>query len=96
MPASDVGAAQAELTLANHNSQKTFTVWVEDLAYGGQPRTVKVEPNGTASVKLDFGASSGWHDVRVQVQDFPNFEQRFAGRIETGRESISDPVMGKA
>jgi len=33
--------------------------------------------------------SYGWYDLTVTA---PGFEQRFAGRIETGRHSISDPA----
>jgi phospholipase C len=33
--------------------------------------------------------SQGWYDLTVTA---PGFEQRFAGRIETGRHGISDPA----
>ena len=95
-PAPKSGGPQAALTLTNRDPQKALTVLVDDLTYGGERRTVKVNPGAASSLQLDFGASSGWHDVRIQVQDFPGFEQRYAGRIETGHESISDPAMGKA
>ena len=36
----------------------------------------------------------GWYDLVITVEQDPTFEYRFAGHIETGRESISDPAMG--
>lgn len=39
----------------------------------------------------DFG---GWYDFSVSLVDDPSYQRRFAGRIETGKDSISDPHMG--
>ena len=36
----------------------------------------------------------GWYDLVITVEQDPTFKYRFAGHIETGRESISDPAMG--
>ncbi|WP_317204510.1 phosphocholine-specific phospholipase C [Janthinobacterium sp.] len=35
-----------------------------------------------------------WYDFSVQVQELPGYARRFAGRVETGKDSISDPAMG--
>jgi len=44
---------------------------------------------------LNLGKSSGWYDFTVKVSGADNFEKRFAGRVETGKESITDPYMGR-
>ena len=36
----------------------------------------------------------GWYDLVITVEEDPTFQYRFAGHIESGRESISDPAMG--
>ncbi len=36
----------------------------------------------------------GWYDLVITVAEDPTFEYRFAGHVETGLESISDPAMG--
>jgi len=36
----------------------------------------------------------GWYDFSVTIGGNPGYQQRFAGRVETGRWSISDPAMG--
>ena len=39
----------------------------------------------------DFG---GWYDFTVTIEGDSSFKRRFAGRIETGKDSFSDPYMG--
>ncbi|MEZ4903534.1 MAG: hypothetical protein R2822_18105 [Spirosomataceae bacterium] len=46
-------------------------------------------------VILDLTTSFGWYDFSVKVAGFEAFEQRFAGRVETGKASFSDPLMGR-
>ena len=36
----------------------------------------------------------GWYDFSITIKDNAIFEKRFAGHIETGKESMSDPAMG--
>jgi len=53
-------------------------------------------PPGGASPKADklLRASAGWYDITVTDPAHPGWLRRFAGRVETGRDSISDPAMG--
>jgi phospholipase C len=46
-----------------------------------------------AQFQWSAAASGGWYDLVVTG---PGFEQRYAGRIETGAHGISDPAMGSA
>ena len=72
-------------------------------------RRVKVSiANAYASKRVDFDLSadevearrwslkktSGWYDLTVSVDGDPHFEHRFAGHVENGEDSISDPLMG--
>ena len=36
----------------------------------------------------------GWYDVIITVAEDPTFQYRFAGHVETGKPSFSDPAMG--
>ncbi|HVU54656.1 MAG TPA: phospholipase C, phosphocholine-specific [Puia sp.] len=47
------------------------------------------------STVLDLRDSKGWYDFTVRVSGVQGFERRCAGRVETGKESISDPFMGR-
>jgi phospholipase C len=41
-----------------------------------------------------FATDHGWYDLIVRDAADPTWLRRLAGRIETGRDSISDPLMG--
>ena len=90
----------ASLHLANRDPQRPLTVLINDLAYGEKRREVSLAPGGggnsTAEVTLDLSRSFGWHDLQIRVEKAPDFERRYAGRMETGRDSFSDPFMGRA
>jgi phospholipase C len=46
----------------------------------------------TQSLSWDLTASGGWYDFSVTTVDFT---RRFAGRMETGQNTISDPAMAQ-
>ena len=48
------------------------------------------------ALRLPLTASHRWYDFSVKVKGQPEFSRRFAGRVETGAPSISDPAMGGA
>ncbi len=49
---------------------------------------------GLAGEQWFMGDSGGWYDFTVVIDELPDFQRRFAGRVETGKPSISDPRMG--
>jgi phospholipase C len=69
------------------------TVTITDNGYRAKPIT-KTIPHGTeTAVVLPLGGSRGWYDFSVQAQATPG-ESRYAGHVETGQASTSDPLMG--
>ena len=74
----------------------------------GKPVKLKIKANAylpqrtwtidTASseqeISWDMTEFGGWYDFTVSLSDDPSFLRRFAGRIETQQDSISDPYMG--
>lgn len=76
----------------SENETRPLHVHIEDCAYGKSPIHKTIARN--ESIKLNLHESSGWYDVRITMPDHPNTVARFAGRVETGHPSISDPFMG--
>jgi len=35
-----------------------------------------------------------WYDFSVTSSELPGWSERFAGRLETGRDGFSDPALG--
>jgi phospholipase C len=82
-----------ELTISNRSSE-SFTIIVTDNAYGKSPQTKKIASGDKVIVRIDLIKSSGWYDSSVTIEGNKMFENRFAGRVESGGEGISDPGMG--
>jgi phospholipase C len=82
------------LVVANGSTDKTFSIEIIDNAYGAGRKNEKIglqkrEPN-VIEVKL---AGHRWYDFTVRVEGFEGYERRFAGRVETGEDGVSDPAM---
>jgi phospholipase C len=90
----------AELRLTPADPRGSLTVLLEDLSYGLSPQNVALGPgggdDGSRALVLPLARSFGWYDLMVRVPGEPGFAQRLSGRIESGRESFSDPAMGNA
>lgn len=82
-----------ELELTN-NTRKAYTVEIIDHAYklGKTTHTIGGEAK---RILLNSSESYGWYDFSVKVKGVKNFERRFAGRVETGKASKTDPFMGR-
>ncbi len=46
-------------------------------------------------LKLDLSKTHGWYDITVRVKENPFFSKRYAGRVETGKDSFTDPAMAR-
>lgn len=58
------------------------------------PWTRTVQPGAVEELAWALGDSGNWYDFTVRCSAAPAFVRRFAGRVETGRDSVSDPAMG--
>jgi phospholipase C len=70
-----------------------LTVRIADVSYKTKPHIKMLDPGASASLVLQLHSSHGWYDLTVKP-DGSNTEVRMAGRVETGRPSMSDPLMG--
>jgi phospholipase C len=60
----------------------------------GVQTTANVVARGHTELSLPVRQNGGWYDFTIRVSALPDFVRRIAGRIETGRPSVSDPAMG--
>lgn len=72
------------------------TVDVVDNAYktGAKQLTIQQESFAPQTIKLDLSKQHGWYDFSIKVKGYGDFEKRYAGRVETGQPSYTDPLMG--
>jgi len=78
------------LTLTNTGREPRL-VFVEG---GAEPWRVSLAAGATQAKA--FTTKHGWYDLTVRDATDPTWLRRLAGRIETGKASISDPLMGGA
>jgi phospholipase C len=88
------------LKLITNNSEKSFEIEIVDNAYKNKPikkRLTKDEFNygDGYSIILNLNESFGWYDFNVSIKGYPDFKRRFAGHVETGKASYTDPLMGR-
>jgi len=91
---SRAGDGGVTVRFVNRDAARTFTVRMEDASYGAGERTVALEKDGRVEVFLEPGRSRGWYDLQIRIEGASRFARRYAGRIETGKEGVTDPVMG--
>ncbi|HVS96490.1 MAG TPA: phospholipase C, phosphocholine-specific [Puia sp.] len=75
------------------NNGAACTLQIIDRSYGTLYPARRVAAGETATTALPFAKSHNWYDLSVRVQGNEGFEKRYAGRIETGSDGISDPAM---
>jgi phospholipase C len=82
------------IELRNHGSTPA-SVMLESNAYEQHPsRSFTVGPGGEALHVWSLRSSGYWYDFTATVEGLAGYSRRFAGRVETGRDSISDPALG--
>lgn len=89
-----------ELKISNLHPSQKVVLKVTDNAYGTAAQSITLEkaPAGTKSRKnivLNLAKSFNWYDFAVAVEGTDNVFSRFAGHVETGATSQSDPYMGQ-
>jgi phospholipase C len=77
-----------------HDASKPAKLMVKANAYLPN-KTWNIETTSTEK-ELNWNMSDfgGWYDFTVTIEGDSSFKRRFAGRIETGKDSFSDPYMG--
>jgi len=85
-------SGQLQVVIQNQERKK-LNLQLVDRSYQRGTKTFKLD-NTSTEIQLNLSSSSGWYDYSMEVEGYPDFEQRFAGHVETGKTSITDPLMG--
>jgi phospholipase C len=84
------GARRMEIALRNAGAGRALI-----LASSYQPqmkRQIALAARASQSIPWDVSRSGNWYDLSIAADR--GFVRRFAGRLETGKDSVSDPAMG--
>ena len=88
----DSASGDIDLVMANHGAAACTVVAANRYESGGS-RSYTLAPGETKEDRWTLAASSGWFDLAVNDQDDAALLRRFAGHVETGRASTSDPAI---
>lgn len=88
--------ATGHVTFHLHNQGSTaITVVTRDHYRQNKEIQRVLQPGGKATLALDLSKSFHWYDYSLQIKGHTHYERRYAGRVETGKHSQSDPGMGR-
>jgi phospholipase C len=83
------------LLLLNRGSHPcTFQLTPNAYQHRTGPSNFRVAARTDRDHFLPLKHSASWYDFTVKVVGLAAYTRRFAGRMETGRHSLSDPAMG--
>ncbi len=82
------------ITLTIRNLAQTTEVRVTD-AYTGDTFKRNLKSGETLVNSWPLDSSHGWYDLTVSVESDSYFAYQFAGHVETGQDSVTDPAIRK-
>jgi phospholipase C len=80
------------LTISNRASQ-IARVGVYN-RYTSKSTKLVLAPGESESKSWSLSRTQGWYDLAITVEEDSQFRYHFAGHLENGEDSISDPIMG--
>jgi phospholipase C len=83
-----------KLTLRNSAMQQQ-TLQISDTFYGAPEQHLVLAAQSSQTLYVNLENSFGWYDLQVRLPGDKVYLRRFAGHIETGHASRSDPANGK-
>jgi len=90
-----VPTGNLEIKVTNLSKTKDYTVELKDNAYKTNPKSNTIKAGLHSALVLDLSKSFNWYDFSATIKGFEDFEKRYAGHIETGKQSFTDPLMGE-
>ncbi len=81
-----------ELKLANLSKQHHHIEIIDNAYKTNNHKQQTLAP--VTTFLLDLKKSYGWYDFTIKVTGNDNYARRYAGRVETGNHSQTDPLMG--
>jgi len=86
----------AILKIKNADNNRKITVSITDNAYKAPAQSKTLDTSGKELlVILDLAKNFCWYDFSVTIEGNSTYSVRYAGHVETGKESQSDPYMGQ-
>ncbi|MCF0055912.1 phosphocholine-specific phospholipase C [Dyadobacter sp. CY356] len=81
------------ITATNHDS-KPHVLTISDNSYKAGNQSKAIPAEAQTSIVLNLAKNYNWYDFSVKIKGFDTYQERFAGHVETGQVTKTDPLMG--
>ncbi|QSA96550.1 phosphocholine-specific phospholipase C [Methylococcus sp. EFPC2] len=82
------------IKLRNEGKAKAVFTLAANKYYELEAETFTIPGHAERILQWPLRKSANWYDFSVRVAGETGYSRRFAGRLETGRASVSDPALG--
>ncbi len=89
----DVGEGAIAI-VTNEGAAQALVIITDN--YTGNTRRMFVQAGESFPIALELARTSNWYDVQVTVESDPSFVRHYAGHIENGEASLTDPLIGRS
>lgn len=78
----------------DNKSALPVTLQIVDNKYKAAPQNIVIKPKSSSMVVLNLAKNGHWYDFSILQAGNAVFKHRYAGKIETGDITTTDPFMG--
>ena len=82
------------ILIIRNNDSKVLEMRLIDNAYKAKDYDVKIAAGTEKKINISLKKQYGWYDFSVLLKETDNYMRRYAGHVETGKPSMTDPFMG--
>ncbi len=79
--------------ILKNKSKQALLFYVQDVVYSKINSKIKLKAKSEHILDFEYVKYKGWYDVVISLAEYPNFVYQYAGHIENGESSITDPYM---
>jgi phospholipase C len=89
----DSSFCKLEFHIRSESNSDKITVQIRDNAYGNPSQEISLVPQQKTHFGIDLKASHQWYDLTITVPSHPKCKRIYAGHVENGTWTTSDPQM---
>jgi phospholipase C len=78
-----------------NSGTSSITIAIQDNAYGTKAIAKTIVAKAESTILLNLSKSFNWYDFTIKVNGNEKFSKHYAGRVETGAPSYTDPAIGQ-
>ena len=76
-----------------NTSSESISLLLTDAYQGGKEQEIKLKAGAEKEIKISIRKQRRWYDIQISSLD-NLFSRQYAGRLENGEDSITDPLIG--